>query len=151
MYKFSKTSQKKLETCHTDIQKILNELIKFYDFSVIYGIRTTEEQQRLFNEGKSKLDGITKKSKHQGKIDEYGNIVSYAVDIMPYKKGYNAFSGDMYDNLRFYFMMGCVKGIAENLYEKGIITHKVRFGLDWDGDNIYSDQTFHDLPHFELI
>ena len=45
---------------------------------------------------------------------------------------------------RFYLFAGFVKGIAA---EMGI---KLRLGADWDGDFTTRDQTFHDLPHFEL-
>ena len=144
MYSFSRKSKQLLETCHKDIQLILNELIKYYDFSVLEGYRPIERQQKLYKEGKSKLDGINKKSKHN-----YNP--SMAVDIMPYKKGTNAFSGKEKDNRRFYFMMGMVKAISEKLFEEDKITHKVRFGLDWNGNFVYDDQTFDDLPHFELI
>ena len=143
-YIFSMTSSDRLHTCHKDIQKILRELIKYYDFSVIEGYRSKETQMKYFAEGKSTLDGETKKSKHQ-------SFPSMAVDIMPYKKGTNAFSGKELDERRFYMMMGMVKIIAAKLYEAGEIEHKVRFGLDWDGDETFTDQTFHDLPHMELI
>lgn len=151
MYSFGKKSKAQLDTCHRDIQLILNELIKFYDFSVLEGIRTAERQKELFDAGKSKLDGVSLLSKHQGKPDTNRNIVSYAVDIMPYSKGENAFSGDEKDDRRFYLMMGMVKAITKRLLEEGKITHDVRFGLDWDGDDTFRDQTFDDLPHFELV
>lgn len=144
MYSFSQKSLDRLNTCHEDIRKILAELITHYDFSVIEGHRTLETQQRYFKEGKSKLDGVNKKSKHQ-------SYPSMAVDIMPYKKHTNAFSGDELDNRRFYLMMGMVKEIAHRLLLKGEISHRVRFGLDWDSDELFSDQSFHDLPHMELI
>lgn len=143
-YKFGTKSLQQFETLHYDLQLILSELIKIYDFSIIEGHRTLETQQKYFAEGRSKLDGIKQKSKHQ-------SFPSMAVDIMPYKKGTNAFSGDELDNRRFYMMMGMVKAIAEHLYSQGEIVHKVRFGLDWDNDDTFKDQTFHDLPHFELV
>jgi len=151
MYHFGKTSTKRLLTCHEDIQTILKEVIKIYDVSVLEGLRSTERQQHLFKQGKSKLDGINILSKHQGKLDKKGNKVSFAVDIIPYKKGHNAFSGKIKDGDRFYFMMGIVRGISERLFNEGKITHKVRFGLDWDSDDILDDQNFDDLPHMELI
>jgi len=151
MYSFGSKSKAQLDTCHKDIQAILNEVIKYFDFSVLEGIRTAERQFSLFTEGKSKLDGITKKSKHQGRENEDGVIVSYAVDIMPYKKGTNAFSGKVKDKMRFYYLMGMVRAVSERLYAEGKITHKVRFGLDWDGDDNFEDQSFDDLPHFELV
>lgn len=144
MYSFSKKSKFNLSTCHKDIQLILNELIKFYDFSVIEGHRTLETQQQYFKDGKSKLDGVNQLSKHQ-------SYPSMAVDIIPYKKNTNAFSGHEKDDRRFYMMMGMVKAISHKLLEEGKISHKVRFGLDWDSDDTFRDQTFDDLPHFELI
>lgn len=150
-YSFGKRSLENLKTCHKDIQLILQEVIKYYDFSVISGIRTVAEQQALFKAGKSKLDGINKKSKHQGRRDSNDNLVSFAVDIMPYKKGTNAFSGEQKDLVRFYFLMGLVKATAMKLLEEGKITHKLRLGMDWDSDDIYTDQSFDDLPHFELV
>jgi len=143
MYGFGAKSKARLDTCHEDIQAIMNEVIKIYDVSVIEGHRTLEKQQEYYNTGKSKLDGITKQSKHQ-------SYPSMAIDIMPYKAGTNAFSGKELDTRRFYFMMGIVKAVAARLLEEGKITHKVRFGIDWDGDDVFSDQRFHDAPHFEL-
>ena len=68
MYKFGEKSLSRLKTCHPDIQVILNELIKIYDFNIIEGIRSTQRHQELFNANKSKLDGIIKKSKHQAML-----------------------------------------------------------------------------------
>ena len=45
---------------------------------------------------------------------------------------------------RFVDFAGYVKGVAEDL---GIA---IPWGGDWDGDGDFSDQRFHDLPHFEL-
>ena len=143
MYSFGEKSKEKLETCHVDIQTIMNEVIKIYDFSVLEGHRTEATQRRYFAEGKSTLDGVYKKSKHQ-------SYPSMAVDIMPYKKGTNAFSGNELDTRRFYYMMGLVKATADRLLAEGKITHKVRFGIDWDMDDVFSDQNFHDAPHVEI-
>lgn len=151
MPKFGKKSLERLSTCHEDIQAILYEVIKHYDFSVLSGIRTDEEQIKLFKDGKSKLDGVNQKSKHQGRLDDYGNLVSYAVDIMPYKKGTNAFEDNEKERARFYMMMGRVKQCADTLLKEGKIKHKIRLGCDWDGDDTFNDQTFDDLPHAELI
>lgn len=151
MYSFGNKSQQELNTCHKDIQRILNEVIKFYDFSVNEGLRSQERQQKLFREGKSHLDGINKKSKHQGQYDDEGNFVSFAVDIVPYKKGYNPWEETELNLRRFYVLMGRVQQSADELFANGEIQHKIRCGIDWDNDDIYSDQNFHDMPHFELI
>jgi len=151
-FSFGKASLSRLNTCHKDIQAIMYELIKIYDVSVFEGIRSTERQLMLYNKGNSQLDGVHKKSKHQGSPDEDGNIVSYAIDMVPYKKGHPAFTVSQDNYRRFYFMMGLVYSIANRLYNEGIITHRVRFGLDWQMDMVYRHKSeFLDLPHWELI
>jgi peptidoglycan LD-endopeptidase CwlK len=146
MYSFGKRSKKRLDTCHPDMVLIMEEVIKIYDFSVLEGLRTAEKQLEYFETGRSKLDGIRKKSKHQ----DNGSGKSRAIDIMPWKNGTNAFSGKKKDISRFYYLAGLVKAIAYRLLEEGKISHTIRWGGDWDSDDIYTDQNFDDLPHFEL-
>jgi len=141
MPNYSNNSLSKLKACHDDLIILFTEVIKDYDNSILEGIRTAERQQELFAQGKSKLDGVTKISKHQ--ITEYRDK-SLAVDSVPYPI-------DWSDLHRFYHYAGYVKGVANRLYHEGKMTHKIRCGSDWDGDNSFKDQTFHDLPHFELI
>jgi len=47
--------------------------------------------------------------------------------------------------------MGIIKAVAVKLKSENKIKHFVRFGIDWDGDDTFTDQTFDDMPHFELI
>ena len=64
-YAFSKTSKSRLETCHDELQRLFNEVIKCKDCSILEGARSDERQEELYSQGKSQLDGITKKSNHQ--------------------------------------------------------------------------------------
>lgn len=146
MYTFGKNSIERLNTCHTDLIKIMKEAIKVYDFSVLEGLRSANQQALYFQTGRSKLDGVVQLSKHQ----DHGDGLSYAIDIMPYKRGTNAFSGEQEDIYRFYYLAGLIKGIASKLLEEGKISHTIRFGGDWNSNDIFSDQNFNDLPHFEL-
>lgn len=170
MYYFGKKSRNKIRTLHPDLRMILGKAIEVYDISVLEGIRSEERQQALFHEDppKTTLDGIERKSKHQGRkckqseagTDEDGNVLrdkdgsiicSYAVDICPYKRGQNPFENSEKNWRRYYFMMGIIKSIAHDLKKEGLIAHDIRFGLDWDSDFVYSDQNFDDLPHMELV
>ncbi len=72
---FGKRSQAELDTCHPDIIRLLNRAIKEYDFSVLEGTRTKEEQTAAYESGASKL--AWPKSRHN-------RIPSGAVDIVPY-------------------------------------------------------------------
>jgi peptidoglycan L-alanyl-D-glutamate endopeptidase CwlK len=67
----------------------MHEAIKYtpVDFTITSGVRTTEEQQSLYAQGRTKpggivtnADGVKKKSNHQAKADGYG----HAVDLYPY-------------------------------------------------------------------
>lgn len=127
MPKFSQKSLSNLSTCHPDLQKLFNEVIKYFDCTIIEGYRSEEDQFKAFKDGRSK---IISGGKHN-------NSPSLAVDVAP-------FPIDWQDKERFYYFAGFVKGIATSL---GI---KIRWGGDWNENNNLKDQSFFDLPHFEL-
>ena len=134
---FGERSQKNLDTCHHQLQLVANEAILHVDFSVIEGHRSLERQKKLFDEGRSKIDGISQQGKHNPDPSE-------AFDLLPYPamvNGVNVWE----DRDRFLLFAGFVKGIATSM---GIT---LRLGADWDGDFSTADQTFHDLPHFEIL
>ena len=141
----SKRSKKALSTVHNDMVRICNSVIEVMDFSAIEGARTTPTQQEYFRLGKSKLDGVNKKSKHQ--IDEEKPL-STALDVAPYPID---FEDKSKARARFYMLAGHFFQVAHDLYEAGEISHKLRWGGDWDGDKNFDDQSFDDLPHYELI
>ncbi len=128
-FKFGDASMRNLSEAHPELQRLFYEVIKYYNCSVIEGHRPRDEQDKLFREGKSKVQWPN--SKHNSKP-------SMAVDVVPYPIDWN-------DTKQFYHFCGFVMATATQL---GI---KIRAGHDWDGDKSFKDQTFHDLPHFELI
>jgi len=129
MPKFSNKSLDRLETCDKRLQKICYEVIKIYDFSVLQGYRGEQEQNSLYQQGKSKL--MYPESKHN-------KDPSLAVDIAPYPI-------DFEDLKRFYYLAGLMHGAALTL------GYKIRWGGDWDNDKDFNDQNFNDLAHFEII
>jgi len=130
MPKFSKKSLDKLSTCHPDLQLLFKEVIKNVDCSILEGIRTKATQEEYVRTGKSK----TMNSKHLPQDDG----VSWAVDCIAYPIDWNNWK-------RNYMFAGYVRGVAESL---GM---KIRCGADWNSNMDPTDQTFHDLPHFELL
>jgi len=128
-FKFGKRSKGNLEECHPLIQEIFNEVIKIIDCSIIEGHRSKEEQDKLFHKGFSKL---------QYPNSKHNKSPSFAVDAVP-------FPIDWKDKERFCLFAGIVKGVA---HSKGV---EIRWGGDWDMDNTISDESFVDMPHFELI
>ena len=140
MPQFGKTSASRLSTCHKDIQAIFNEVIKSLDCSIFCGHRNEAGQLKAF---KAKLSQLNyPDSKHN-------SLPSMAVDAGPYFKELK--NTDWNDAKAFAFFAGYVTSVAEKLYAAGVITHLIRWGGDWDGDGRTLDQTFQDLPHFELV
>ena len=128
MPRFGRRSRKNLETCHEDLQELFNEVIKYFDCTVIQGHRGKEEQNKYFDEGKSKVKYPN--GRHNANP-------SNAVDVVPYPI-------DWKDTDRMYYFAGFVKGIA---YKMGI---PIRWGGDWNDNTEVKDTNFKDLPHFEL-
>lgn len=141
-YLFGSRSTTELETCHKDLQRVAHRALGYgvMDFSVTDGRRTTEEQIKLHRQGRSTLDGVTRKSKHQADPPE----LSRAMDLIPYPgtvNGVNVWN----DKQRFSVLAGLIMAAAA---EEGV---KIRWGGDWDGDGNNADSSFHDMPHFELV
>lgn len=142
MNKFSKRSLSKLETCHEDLQLIMQTAIEIsnIDFGIMEGNRGIEKQQSYFKQGLSKIDGIEKKGKHN-------QMPSMAVDIYPFIDG-----KINYDNEHCSYLAGLIHAVTEFLYDAKKIKHKIRWGGNWDMDGtILIDQSFKDRPHYELI
>ena len=125
---FGKTSATNLATCHTDLQRLMNEVIKHVDCSITCGYRGQAAQDKAFAEGKSKL-------KYPN--GEHNKMPSRAVDVAPYPLNWN-------DAEAFTLLAGVIYGIACTM---GI---KIRLGADWDGDFNTIEHSFKDRPHIQL-
>ncbi|NDB28747.1 M15 family peptidase [archaeon] len=152
-FKLSSRSLSKLEGVHPDMVQVVRSAIETtkVDFGVIYGVRTLEEQKKLYESGRSQ----TMKSKHLIQEDGY----SHAVDLMAYVDGQGVWELNVYDDLADAMKNAAVK--------HGV---KIRWGAAWhiddirswpgsmeDAMNAYVDlrrsegkRPFIDGPHFEL-
>ena len=136
MFAFSKKSVEIMKDIDHELNMILFEAIKIYDFSVVCGHRGKNAQNRAFYMGHSKLKFPA--SKHN-------SLPSMAVDLKPYRKL------DNIDYRDFYFLAGILKAISFNLLENGKIHKRIRWGGDWNNNNDFKDNNFNDLFHFEMI
>ena len=84
------------------------------------------------------------KSKHRARLDNEGRMTSWAVDIVPYPC-------DWSDKASFALMAGYVLGIAAVLHRQGFLTHKLRWGGDFNMNQKTNDQSFYDGPHIEMV
>lgn len=135
MPSFSQRSLDNLSQCHPDLQLIFNTVVRDFDCTVICGHRGKEEQEKAYAEGKSKARWGESKHNLQP---------SMAADVVPYPIDWN-------DTDRMRHFAGYVKGVASILYGLEAISHKLRWGGDWDNDTELSDNKFNDFPHFELV
>ncbi len=125
---FSDASIAKLSTCDDRLIKLFNIVIVRIDCTIIEGHRIEERQNELFRTGFSRVEWPD--SKHNF-------IPSKATDVLPYPI-------DWEDWERNRMFGGYVLGVASEL------DIPIRYGGDWDGDWILTDQKFIDLPHFEI-
>jgi len=136
MLAFSAQSKKHLATCHPDLQLLFNTVIKTHDCTILEGYRNEEAQNKAYAQGKSKL------KYPEGK---HNKTPSLAVDVISYPVDFN--------NLRrCVWFGGYVCGIAEMLYQQGLMKHRLRWGGSWDGIGILNRPgMLDDLVHFELL
>lgn len=120
MATLGKKSLERLATCHPDLQRLVKEVVKEYDITVLEGHRGEKEQNEAFEKGNSKVRWPNGK---------HNKIPSEAVDIAPYPIDWNNLS-------RFKEMGEIVKRKATEL---GI---NIAWGGEW--------KTLKDYPHFEL-
>ena len=145
VYSFSQTSLDKMSKVHPKLVEVMKEAIKNspFDFRITDGARTAEEQNALYQLGRSKpgrkvtnCDGYKAKSNHQIKSDGFG----HAVDIFPcgiVENGeYRKFTSEEgYDDKKLKIISEHILKIAK---EKGV---NIEGGGNWK---------MHDTPHFEI-
>ena len=131
MPRFGRKSRKNLETCDERLQKVFNEVVRTYDCTVTCGYRGEEDQNKAFEDGRSKVK--YPKGKHNSNP-------SIAVDVYPYPI-------NMKNLDRMIHFAGFVLGTAKSM---GI---DLTWGRDWYSNWFLDDTnktTFKDYPHFEL-
>lgn len=128
MPKFGLASREALATCHPDLQRLFNEVIKHWDCKVLEGHRGKAAQNAAYAAGASQL---------KWPFGNHNKKPSTAVDVVPYPVDWDDIEG-------FVAFAFFVQGVAAAL---GI---KIRWGGDWNKDRRYTDERFRDFPHFEL-
>lgn len=142
---FSNNSQAQLLTCHELLIELAEEVVRWWDCSVLEGFRDADKQNRMYETGRSK---------HRFPFGKHNTYPSQAFDLAPYgcwgPERPNIVWPDrdeatyVKDLATWYRFGGFVHGVA---VEMGIL---VRWGGDWNGNFDVSDQRFDDLGHFEL-
>lgn len=135
-FSFSQTSKDKLKGVHPNLTRVVEKALSYgiMDFAVVQGVRTKEQQEMLFKQGRDPaypgpIVTWTKKSKHLKQADDYG----HAVDLVP------IINGRMdWQNLDNFTVLASLMYRAA--MEEGV---KILWGGFWIKTK--------DRPHFELI
>ncbi len=155
-YVFGNKSKKQLSTCHVDLQKVFNLAISRsrVDWGISEGHRPIKKQQQYYSIGRTtelhrkpitRVDGVNVIGKHNKIPSEAADIYAYHPDLQIRRK-------IIYDKITLSYVAGVIGSCAKELFEKGEISHLIRWGGNWDSNGIIVlDQSFDDLPHFELI
>jgi len=147
-YIIGSNSRIHLSQAHPDFTSIAEELIKIIDFSTDNSHRNKRYQDQAFAAGRSKV---------QFPNSKHNTSPSNAIHFNPWPIMWpdNLYELDPEKAAkmlgRFYLLSGIVIGVSSQLYNQGIISTRIRWGGDWDGDGDILDQTFDDLTHFERM
>ena len=153
MFSFGQTSSKALSTCHKDLRVIHRAAIK--DIRIDYGIheggRSFEQQLEYYQKGASTLDPrIPEKLKAAKHVITDFRPLSEATDIHIASKYKDKPLTWQKDSL--IYVCAYLVATADRLCDENAIGHKLRWGYNWDMDEIIGlDQDFDDLPHLELV
>lgn len=133
-FHFSQTSKEKLKGVHPSLAQCAERALSYgeIDFAVVQGVRTQEQQDDLFAQGRTKPGKIvtwTRKSNHLLQSDGYG----HAIDIVP------IINGRMdWETLENFTVLAALMFRAA--METGT---KIAWGGHWTKTK--------DRPHFELL
>lgn len=139
MNQWSKKSQDQYDTLHKDLQILCDHVLIYHDCSILWGYRTAKQQNALYADGKSKL--IFPRSSHN-------EFPSDAVDLIPYRKGYNPYGTKKEQAYGKYFC-GLVNGIASMLHHEGHLQAKIKWGGSWSVKRDKKLASFYDGFHWE--
>ena len=135
MFKLSLKSQQRREGVDPKLIEINNLALTIskidFGISEYGGIRTVEEQRRLFNNGKSKADGVTNKSYHQ---------TGRALDFYAYVNGRASWD---HDHLAMV--------AAAHLQAASILGYPLEWGGFWESNELINGIPYGwDMAHIQL-
>jgi len=160
MYTLSETSLKMLKGVHPNLVNFMAELIKIspWNFKITAGVRTAEEQNRLYQKGRTapgakvtNVDGYKLKSNHQVKFNglgyatDIGVLVKEKVKVSVMENGKKVekvIEKDVYKGTwRDFHYYQDIYDTAKNA---GLLE---KYGIEWGG-NCW--RTFKDAPHWQI-
>lgn len=121
MATFGSTSRRRLAELDPKLRSVLEEAIKYYDFAVLCGHRSQEDQEAAYRAGHSRV---------RWPNSRHNTVPAQAVDVAPWPIDWNNIP-------EFCYMAGVIMATA---YAMGV---PLKWGGRW--------QKLKDYPHFELL
>lgn len=160
MFVLSQKSLEKLNGVHINLVNFMTELIKIspWNFKITAGVRTAEEQNRLYQKGRTapgakvtNVDGYKLKSNHQVKFNglgyaaDIGVLVKEKVKVSVMENGKKiekVIEKDIYKGTwrDFHFY----QDIYDTAKKAGLLE---KYGIEWGG-NCW--KSFKDAPHWQI-
>ena len=137
MAKFGKSSVRRLDTCAQPLQALMRRVVIQRDCSITCGERGQEDQDAAFN-ARPQLSKV----KYPG--SKHNSSPSMAVDVVPWPEKWGSTPA-------FKELAKIVQEEWAYMSDEEKDGYTLRWGGDWDGDGDTDDQTFVDMPHWELI
>jgi len=83
-FKYGKSSMRRLKTVNPEMQEIALKALEIseVDISIVDGLRTAQEQNKVYKSGNSELDGYKRVSSHQ---------TGDAIDVVPWVPGIDVY------------------------------------------------------------
>ena len=161
MFHYGKRSKENRRYAHPHLIEIMDQVLETDDHSWDCGGRLASAQQVAFENRASTIPGY----KPDGSQNEFPHMIqedgySYAMDVCPYIGGKRLATSTEdfgpYQMAQFAWFLRRIADVAEiyfeMVYQQTGERWKLRFGIDWDGDNIIlTDQKFQDWFHVEAI
>ncbi len=157
-HKLGKKSKVQYDTLHADLQVIVDWTLKYcvVDFSINEGHRPVKKQFEYFKKGRELIDGEWKLTRPKNKITNVDGFKikgkhnynpSLALDFKAYVPDKPELT---WDSVHLTYIGASMVLSADFLFLQGAITHKLRWGGNWDKDGDLADNTLYDRPHVEL-
>jgi len=152
MIYFGVKSSKCINESHDDF-KVIHDRAKVFirvDYGIHNAARSFELQLKYFLEGSSKLDprnsNQLKAAKHVI-TEERPKAEANDIHIAAKHDGKSL----MWNAMHLTYVASYLIATADYLYLEGKVSHRLRWGGNWDKDGIINlDQSFIDNPHLEL-
>ena len=149
---FGKQSHSKLVTCERDIQTVMIEAIKYFDFTILEGHRDIEKQHEYWQQGRALVsEGANPKHKDSWYITDKDKVITHidgyekkgrhnyepskAIDAIPWPIDWN-------NHIAFNALAALILSISADFLANGRISKPIRWGGHW--------KTFKDLPHYQI-